>query len=97
MAPPPPPPHRHGRRSMEGNSPGTSRRPSGEAFRKSSESARRGSTASSLSQVENAIESEFVQEKIPNAPDLLADLNALQKEIDALRMQPSVRQSENVT
>ena len=79
--PPPPPPHRHGRRSSkEAQSPGESRRPSGEQSRRSVESARRGSAASSIRE-EERIESNV------GKPDIMADLSALQREIDALRIQ----------
>jgi hypothetical protein len=80
--PPPPPPHRHGRGSMDGQSPGASRRPSGEQGRRSTESARRGSTTSSLSQAERTESNQAV-----GGHDILADLSALQREIDALRNQ----------
>lgn len=97
MVPPPPPP-RHGRSSMDGNSPGNSRRPSGEYNRRSSEQVRRGSTASSLSQVESAVAAEplpmLPPRPQPEAHDVLADLSALQREIDALR---GSKQGENVS
>ena len=80
VAPPPPPPHRHGRSSMEAQSPGASRRPSGEQSRRSMESARRGSEASSI------LEEERVESKA-GGHDILADLSALQRDIDALRIQ----------
>ena len=72
--PPPPPPHRHGQQAQ---SPGASRRASGEQ-RRSIDNVRRGSGSSSVSQVER-IET--------NPGDILADLSALQREIDALRNQ----------
>ncbi|KAE9369232.1 hypothetical protein N431DRAFT_427432 [Stipitochalara longipes BDJ] len=79
MAPPPPPP-RHGRRvSLDAQSPGESRRPSGEYLRRSIESARRGSASSSIQ--EERLESNV------GRPDIMADLSALQREIDALRIQ----------
>jgi hypothetical protein len=79
MAPPPPPP-RHGRRvSSDAQSPGESRRPSGEYLRRSIESARRGSTSSS-------IQEERCDSNV-GRPDIMADLSALQREIDALRIQ----------
>ncbi|KAH8661581.1 hypothetical protein BGZ60DRAFT_530532 [Tricladium varicosporioides] len=80
IIPPPPPPHRHGRSSMDAQSSGDSRRPSGEQSRRSIESARRGSGASSVSQYERI-------DAQPASNDILADLSALQKEIDALRTQ----------
>lgn len=93
---PPPPPSRYGRSSMDGHSPSSSRRPSGEMGRRSVDVVRRGSTASSLSQVEHAIIPEpqsilplsqavLPSEPEPAAHDVLADLDALQREIDALR------------
>jgi hypothetical protein len=79
--PPPPPPHRQGRRSsMEAQSQGESRRPSGEQSRRSIESARRGSATSSIR------EEERVESNV-GRPDIMADLSALQREIDALRIQ----------
>jgi hypothetical protein len=81
MAPPPPPPHRHARRSSsETQSPIESRRPSGEQSRRSIESARRDSTSSSIR------EEERVESNV-RRPDIMADLSALQREIDALRIQ----------
>jgi hypothetical protein len=80
MFPPPPPPHRHGRTSMEAQSADASRRPSGEQSRRSIESARRGSAASSM------LEAERIG-GISGGHDILADLSALQREIDALRTQ----------
>jgi hypothetical protein len=80
MAPPPPPP-RHGRRiSFDAQSPGESRRTSGEHPRRSIESARRGSASSSIREEENLGSS-------VGRPDIMADLSALQREIDALRVQ----------
>ena len=67
---------------MDGQSPGASRRPSGEQGRRSTDSARRGSTASSLSQVERPESNQTA-----GGHDILADLSALQREIDALRSQ----------
>lgn len=79
MAPPPPPP-RHGRRiSIDGQSPGESRRTSGEHPRRSIESARRGSASSSIREESNL-------ESNVGRPDIMADLSALQREIDALRI-----------
>jgi hypothetical protein len=72
--PPQPPPHRHG--NKETQSPG----PSGEKSRRSTDSVRRGSGASSVSQVERV-------ESNPGSHDILADLSALQRDIDALRSQ----------
>ncbi|KAK0114007.1 hypothetical protein ONS95_014250 [Cadophora gregata] len=82
MAPPPPPP-RHGRSSMDAQSPGNSQRPSGEYSRRSNESARRGSNFSS-GQPEKATEP-------ANKHDILADLSKLQREIDALRQNETGR------
>ncbi len=80
MAPPPPPP-RHGRRiSIDAQSPGQSRRTSGEQPRRSIESARRGSASSSIRE-EESLGSNVAR------PDIMADLSALQQEIDALRVQ----------
>jgi hypothetical protein len=80
MAPPPPPP-RHGRRiSIDAQSLGESRRTSGEHPRRSIESARRGSASSSIREEENLGSS-------VGRPDIMADLSALQREIDALRVQ----------
>ncbi|PMD19186.1 hypothetical protein NA56DRAFT_680271 [Hyaloscypha hepaticicola] len=80
MAPPPPPP-RHGRRiSTDAQSPGQSRRTSGEQPRRSIESARRGSASSSIR------EDESLGSNV-GRPDIMADLSALQREIDALRIQ----------
>ena len=80
MAPPPPPP-RHGRRiSIDAQSPGQSRRTSGEHPRRSIESARRGSASSSIR------EEESLGSNV-GRPDIMADLSALQREIDALRLQ----------
>lgn len=80
MAPPPPPP-RHGRRiSIDAQSPGQSRRTSGEQPRRSIESARRGSASSSIR------EEESLGSNV-GRPDIMADLSALQREIDALRIQ----------
>jgi hypothetical protein len=76
VVPPPPPPHRHGQQAQ---SPGTSRRVSGEQ-RRSIDNARRGSESSSVSQVERI-------DSNPGGHDILADLSALQREIDALRNQ----------
>lgn len=71
---------------MDGPSPSASQRQSGE-MRRSIDSARRGSVASSLSQVER-------NENIPpegssasGKMNVLDDLTALQREIDALRGQ----------
>jgi hypothetical protein len=58
----------------------TSRRPSSEQPRKSIESVRRDSRTSSLSRVE-AVDSPT------GGHDILADISALQREIDALRVQ----------
>jgi hypothetical protein len=80
MFPPPPPPHRHGRTSMEAQSADASRRPSGEQSRRSIESARRGSAASSMLEAKRA-------GSISGRHDILADLSALQRDIDALRTQ----------
>jgi len=82
MAPPPPPP-RHGRSSMDAQSPGNSQRPSGEHSRRSIESARRGSNVASVQ-----------QDELPepaNKHDILADLSKLQREIDALRQSETGR------
>jgi hypothetical protein len=79
--PPPPPPPRHGRRiSTDAHSPGESRRTSGEHPRRSIESARRGSVSSSIR------EEEWLESNV-GRPDIMADLSALQREIDALRIQ----------
>ncbi|CZT00341.1 uncharacterized protein RCO7_08312 [Rhynchosporium graminicola] len=76
---PPPPPPRHGRRSMDApKSPTDSQRRSGEYFRQSIESARRGS-----SQYETTSEIKEIEEG--NRHDILADLSKLQQDIDALR------------
>ncbi|CZR57724.1 uncharacterized protein PAC_07613 [Phialocephala subalpina] len=85
MPPPPPPPHRHGRTSFDGQSPGDSRRTSGDYPRRSMDSVRRGSAASSvvLHLPEEAAETETGAER----HDILADLSKLQAEIDALRNQ----------
>jgi hypothetical protein len=80
MFPPPPPPHRHARTSMEAQPADASRRPSGEQSRRSIESARRGSAALSMLEAERA-------GGISGGHDILADLSALQREIDALRTQ----------
>ncbi|KAH8770688.1 hypothetical protein F5882DRAFT_332787, partial [Hyaloscypha sp. PMI_1271] len=81
MAPPPPPPSRHGRRvSTDAHSPGESRRTSGEHPRRSIESARRGSASSSIR------EEKWLESNV-GRPDIMADLSALQREIDALRTQ----------
>jgi hypothetical protein len=65
MNPPPPPPPRNS---------DISRRTSGENSRKSWDSVRRGSEASSVQ-----------EERYEERPDILADLTKLQREIDALR------------
>ncbi|PVH76993.1 hypothetical protein DL98DRAFT_277951 [Cadophora sp. DSE1049] len=81
--PPPPPPPRHGRSSMDAQSPGNSQRPSGEYSRRSNETAQRGSNVSSAQ-----------QEELPepaNKHDILADLSKLQREIDALRQNETGR------
>jgi hypothetical protein len=65
MNPPPPPPPRNS---------DTSRRTSGENSRKSWDSVRRGSQASSVQ-----------EDRYEERPDILADLTKLQREIDALR------------
>jgi len=78
VPPPPPPLHRHG--TKETQSPGTSRRASGEQSRRSIDSVRRDSGASSVLQVERV-------ESNPGSHDILADLSALQRDIDALRNQ----------
>jgi hypothetical protein len=80
MAPPPPPPRHRRRISFDAQSPGESRRTSGEHPRRSIESARRGSASSSIREEENFVSS-------VGRPDIMADLSALQREIDALRVQ----------
>ncbi|KIM98178.1 hypothetical protein OIDMADRAFT_44010 [Oidiodendron maius Zn] len=65
LFPPPPPPPRNS---------DTSRRTSGENSRKSWDSTRKGSEASSI-----------LEEKYEKRPDIMADLTKLQQEIDALR------------
>lgn len=82
MAPPPPPP-RHGRSSMDAQSPGQAQRPSGEYSRRSNESVRRGSNVSSIQQEETP--------EPANKHDILADLSKLQREIDALRQRETGR------
>jgi hypothetical protein len=76
IVPPPPPPHRHGQQAQ---SPGASRRASGEQ-RRSMDNVRRDSESSSVSKMERI-------ESNPGGHDILADLSALQNEIDALRTQ----------
>lgn len=83
VVPPPPPPHRHGSETpTQTQSPGALRRASGDQTRRSTDSARpkRDSEASSVSQVEKI-------ESNPGSHNILADLSALQREIDALRSQ----------
>ncbi|KUJ14974.1 uncharacterized protein LY89DRAFT_126828 [Mollisia scopiformis] len=80
VMPPPPPPPRHGRTSFDGQSPGTSRRTSSDYPRRSMDSARRGSAASSVLQMPEEVQG-------PAGHDILADLSKLQAEIDALRNQ----------
>jgi hypothetical protein len=65
---------------MEAQPADASRRPSGEQSRRSIESARRGSAALSMLEAERA-------GGISGGHDILADLSALQREIDALRTQ----------
>ncbi|KAF8855428.1 hypothetical protein BDZ45DRAFT_504002 [Acephala macrosclerotiorum] len=80
--PPPPPPHRHGRTSFDGHSPGASRRTSGDYPRRSMDSVRQDSAASSVLKLpEEAAETEASGSRL----DILADLSRLQAEIDALR------------
>ncbi|KAL3423808.1 hypothetical protein PVAG01_05555 [Phlyctema vagabunda] len=74
MVPPPPPP-RHGQSIHD-----TSRRASGDSSRRSIDSNRRASAASSTSQMDRPGTSS-------SGVDVLADLSALQREIDALRGQ----------
>jgi hypothetical protein len=79
VIPPPPPPR--ARNSLDAQLPENTQRHSGEHPRKSYEASfRRDSRASSLSTV-NIVEDE------PASHDILADLSALQREIDALRVQ----------
>ncbi|KAG9230044.1 hypothetical protein BJ875DRAFT_445402 [Amylocarpus encephaloides] len=77
--PPPPPPHR-GRNSLDAQSPGDSRRTSGEQIWNSAH-VQRDPGASSLSRVDAGVDK-------GEGKDILADLSALQREIDALRSQP---------
>ena len=94
VLPPPPPPPRHGRNSMEGvsQSPGASRRASGEQSRRSMDSTRRESVASSI--ISPRIEKVQSNASTSGGQDILADLSALQREIDALRVQS---EKESVT
>ncbi|PBP26129.1 hypothetical protein BUE80_DR002983 [Diplocarpon rosae] len=87
IAPPPPPPrHRHrSTGSIEGNSPGTSRRPSPEHVHHCIE-PRRGSSTPSLLYAE-PVQTEDGKHKL----DILADLSKLQREIDTLRSQSEDR------
>ncbi|TAQ83276.1 hypothetical protein B7494_g8401 [Chlorociboria aeruginascens] len=88
--PPPPPPHRRNstRNSFEDPilSPSSSVRVSGE-YSRQIDDVRRGSVASSLTQVEQV-------GSPAERKDILADLSALQRDIDALRGQS---ETENVT
>lgn len=77
MAPPPPPPRRRGSSQSSLTDP----RPSGEYRRTSIESYREDSTASSL----NPSIPESSAELEAGGGDVLADLSALQREVDALR------------
>ena len=80
VMPPPPPPPRHGRNSMEDGS----RRTSAEHGRRSTDSARRGSETSSITQLER-VESPVPQLPNTGGQDILAEMSKLQQEIDALR------------
>lgn len=83
MSPPPPPPRlSSGRSSLDGltSSPAPTSRGGGEYSRRSLDSNRKLSTASAMSFVENTEIGES-----PITRDVLADLSALQREIDALR------------
>ncbi|RDL33887.1 uncharacterized protein BP5553_08255 [Venustampulla echinocandica] len=80
VAPPPPPRSRHGRSSLDAPSPGESRRLSGEQSRQSIDSNQHDPEVSSPPQAKGV-------EGLPGGHDILADLSALQREIDALRSQ----------
>ncbi|RDW73700.1 hypothetical protein BP5796_07142 [Coleophoma crateriformis] len=89
FVPPPPPPHRHGRASFDlPNAPIVSpgSRTSGEYSRRSTDSMRRDSTASSSSYVDRP-------GTASSGKDILADLSALQREIDALRNASAEKQA----
>jgi hypothetical protein len=92
--PPPPPPRRYGRNSMESapHSSDTSRRASGEQSRRSMDSARREFVVSPI--ISPPIEKVTSNESMSGGHDILADLSALQREIDALRDQS---EKEHVT
>lgn len=89
MIPPPPPPPRHGRKSSESEaqSPGTSRRPSGEYLRRSGEHSRRSIDSTRRDSIASLAIQEDPQAVDESQNDILADLSKLQREIDALRVQ----------
>lgn len=88
VPPPPPPPRQRAssRTSVEGPllSSGSSRRASSDFFRRSTDSARDDSSAAQPNPVEMSGESS-------GANNILADLTALQREVDALRGQYEMR------
>lgn len=89
VAPPPPPPPRQHGRSLESKGPDNLQRTSGE-YRRSTESARQTSSASSL------LHEELQEEPVniagsTNKPDILADLSRLQHEIDTWRTSENKR------
>jgi hypothetical protein len=85
LPPPPPPPHRHGRPSMETQSPSASQRTSGEQPRQSVDIVRRESTASIV--LQETVAGRTVESEAAERHDILADLTKLQRDIDALRVQ----------
>ena len=89
MAPPPPPPRKRGSSQSSLTDP----RNSGEYRRTSIESHRRDSTASSV--IQSIPESSAEPEA--KGADVLADLSALQKEVDALRGKYEGRRSSSLS